>query len=206
MRVSSPPTVVFVCLHGTAKSVIAAAYLNRLSAERGLNIRAIAAGIEPEPEVPSHVTEGLLRDVLDVRHYRARNPMPEELATAWRVVSFGCDLSHAAPSRLAVVRWDDVPLVSDGFPPARDAIVRRVRQLLDVFESKQVETHRRGDVQRQGREKNCPSGRLIWSWHAHKITRSRVGSGSARNARDASPELRVRRSGVLRRDNPPSRI
>ena len=155
---SSTRTVVFVCLHGTAKSVIAAAYLNRLSAERGLNIRAIAAGIEPEPEVPSHVTEGLLRDGLDVRHYRARNPMPEELATAWRVVSFGCDLSHAAPSRLAVVRWDDVPLVSDGFPPARDAIVRRVRQLLDVFESKQVETHRRGDVQRQVGRKIARAG------------------------------------------------
>ena len=203
---SSTRTVVFVCLHGAAKSVIAASYLNRLSAERGLNIRATAAGMEPEPDVPPHVREGLLRDGLDIGHYRARRVTHEELAAAWQVVSFGCDLSHVAPPGLAVVRWDDVPLVSDGFPPARAAIVRRVRQLLDVFESKQVETHRRGDVQRQGREKNCPSGRLIWSWHAHKITRSRVGSGSARNARDASPELRVRRSGVLRRDNPPSGI
>ena len=147
---SPTQTVVFVCLHGTAKSVIAAAYLNRLSAERGLNIRATAAGMEPEPDVPPHVREGLLRDGLDVRRHRARRVMPEELATAWRVVSFGCDLSDVAPPGLAVVRWDDVPLVSDGFPPARDAIVKRVRQLLEGHENGQVETHQR--VNRQQRD------------------------------------------------------
>jgi hypothetical protein len=58
-----PParTVVFVCLHGAAKSVIAGAYLNRLARERGLDIHATAAGIEPEPEIPLHVRDGLLR-------------------------------------------------------------------------------------------------------------------------------------------------
>ena len=146
---SPTQTVVFVCLHGTAKSVIAAAYLNRLSAERGLNIRATAAGMEPEPDVPPHVREGLLRDGLDVRRHRARRVMPEELATAWRVVSFGCDLSDVAPPGLAVVRWDDVPLVSDGFPPARDAIVKRVRQLLEGHENGQVETLQRVNPQQR---------------------------------------------------------
>jgi arsenate reductase (thioredoxin) len=156
---SSTHTVVFVCLHGTAKSVIAATYMNRLSAERGLNIRATAVGMEPEPDVPPHVRKGLLRDGLDVRHYRARRVTHEALAAAWRVVSFGCDLSHVAPPGLAVVRWDDVPLVSDGFPPARDAIVRRVRQLLEGYESDQVETHQRCGPQRQaGREKAGKGG------------------------------------------------
>ena len=151
---SSTRTVVFVCLHGAAKSVIAASYLNRLSAERGLNIRATAAGMEPEPDVPPHVREGLLRDGLDIGHYRARRVTHEELAAAWQVVSFGCDLSHVAPPGLAVVRWDDVPLVSDGFPPARAAIVRRARQLLEGYQSDHVETDQRGGAQRQaGREK-----------------------------------------------------
>ncbi len=81
--------VVFVCLHGAAKSVIAATYLNHLSTERGLNIRATAAGIEPESEVPPQVCEGLLREGLDVRHHRPRIVAPDELAAAWRVVSFG---------------------------------------------------------------------------------------------------------------------
>ena len=53
---------------------------------------------------------------------------------AWRVVSFGCDLSHIAPPGLAVQRWDDVPLVSEGFGAARDAIAGRVQRLLDECE------------------------------------------------------------------------
>jgi len=143
---SSVRSIVFVCLHGAAKSVIAATYLNRLSTDRGLNIRATAAGIEPEPEVPSQVCEGLLYEGLDVRHYRPRRVTPEEMATAWRVVSFGCDLGEVAPPNLAIERWDDVPLVSDGFRAARDAIATRVHKLLDGYERDEaagasIETH-----------------------------------------------------------------
>jgi arsenate reductase (thioredoxin) len=131
---ASARSIVFVCLHGAAKSVIAATYLNRLSTERGLQLRAAAAGIEPESEVPPQVCEGLLSDGLDVRRYRPRRVTPEELAAAWRVVSFGCDVREIASSNLAVEQWDDVPLVSEGFAAARDAIVARVRKLLDGYE------------------------------------------------------------------------
>ncbi len=129
-EMSSPRTVVFVCLHGVAKSVIACAYLNRFSAERGLDIRASAVGVTPEPEIPLQVREGLLQDGLDVTRHRPRSVTSEELAAAWRVVSFGCDLSHVAPSGFAFERWDDVPSVSNGFSAARDAIARRVQRLL----------------------------------------------------------------------------
>jgi arsenate reductase (thioredoxin) len=123
--------IVFVCLHGAAKSVIAAAFLNRLADERGLDARATAAGIEPDAEVPSAVREGLLRDGLDVGLLRPRRVTRDDLSSAWRIVSFGCDLRDVAPPGRAVERWDDVPLVSDGFPAARDAIAERVRRLLD---------------------------------------------------------------------------
>ena len=124
-------TVVFVCLHGAAKSVIAAAYLRRLAGELGLDVGATSAGIDPEPEVPPKVAEALLKDGIDVRHVLPRRVTRAELMTAWRVVSFGCDLGHVAPLTLAVARWDDVPAVSDGFVAARDAIVARVRRLLE---------------------------------------------------------------------------
>jgi protein-tyrosine-phosphatase len=42
-------TVVFVCQHGAAKSVLAAALLERLAAEQGVSLRARARGTEPEP-------------------------------------------------------------------------------------------------------------------------------------------------------------
>src|SRR5258705_5533438 len=41
------PRVLFVCLHGAAKSVIGAAHFRRLAAARGLSIGAVAAGTEP---------------------------------------------------------------------------------------------------------------------------------------------------------------
>ena len=42
----APPQsrVLFVCLHGAAKSVVAAAHFRRLAAARGLAIDAVAAG------------------------------------------------------------------------------------------------------------------------------------------------------------------
>ncbi|KRT71626.1 MAG: protein tyrosine phosphatase [Candidatus Rokubacteria bacterium CSP1-6] len=131
----TPRTVVFVCLHGSAKSLIAAEYFGRLAAERGLDVHATSAGTEPDPDIPPHVTEELLRDGIDVRGRRPRLVTREELANASHVVSFGCDLSRLAPPGLAVERWDDVPAVSADFAAARDAIVARLRRLLADWES-----------------------------------------------------------------------
>ena len=131
----TPRTVVFVCLHGSAKSLIAAEYFGRLAAERGLDVHATSAGTEPDPDIPPHVTEELLRDGIDVRGRRPRLVTREDLAKASHVVSFGCDLSRVTPPATAVERWDDVPAVSADFAAARDAIVARLRRLLADWES-----------------------------------------------------------------------
>ena len=44
-----PATVVFMCPHGAAKSVLASAYFERLAKERGLNVRVESAGTDPDP-------------------------------------------------------------------------------------------------------------------------------------------------------------
>jgi hypothetical protein len=91
----------------------------------------MSLGIEPDPEVPSHVVDGLEADGFDVRNYTPRLASVDEFAAAARVVSFGCDLGSLAPREVRIDRWDDVPMVSDGYAPARDAIVARVKTLLD---------------------------------------------------------------------------
>jgi hypothetical protein len=53
----------------------------------------------------------------------------EDIRSAWRVVSFGCDLG-APPPGVTFERWDDVPAVSEGYRAARDAIVSRLPLLL----------------------------------------------------------------------------
>ena len=42
---SPAQTVVFVCRHGSAKSLVAAEYLQRLAERQGLDLRATAAGV-----------------------------------------------------------------------------------------------------------------------------------------------------------------
>jgi len=51
--------VAFVCLHDSAKSLIAAEYFNRIAIERNLQLRANTSGPEPDNEVPENVVAGL---------------------------------------------------------------------------------------------------------------------------------------------------
>src|SRR5262245_24327701 len=122
--------VLFVCLHGSAKSLIAAEYFNRLSAARRLGVKATSAGVEPDAAIPPRVVHGLLADGIDVGGRQPRGIAPADLVSASRVVTFGCDVAEA-PAGLAVERWDDIPLVSEDFQKARDVIVARLLRLLD---------------------------------------------------------------------------
>jgi protein-tyrosine-phosphatase len=121
--------IAFVCLHGSAKSLIAAEYLNRLARERGQSIAATTSGPEPDREVPANVIEGLLRHGIDVRRRVPQRVTTEALAHAAHIVSFGCDLAPLAPGR-TVEHWDDCPAVSDDFDVAWTFITGRVDDLL----------------------------------------------------------------------------
>lgn len=127
---ASVKKIAFVCLHGSAKSLIAAEYCKRLAAARGAGLAASSSGPEPDAEIPVHVIEGLRGDGIDVSGQRPQRVSATGLADAAHIVSFGCDLSQLAPVGIEVERWDDCPAVSDGYPVARDFIARRVEQLL----------------------------------------------------------------------------
>ena len=119
--------VVFVCVHGAAKSVIAAAHFRRLAAARGLPIDAVAAGTEPDPELAPGAVKGLAGDGLAAAPARPRPVTLYDLDTATRVIGFGCDV--AARRGGPVEQWD-VPAVSDGYAAARDRIVASVERLV----------------------------------------------------------------------------
>ena len=61
---SSPATFVFVCLHGSVKSQIAAAHFNRIAREHGLPVVAVSRGIAVDNKIPTAIREGLARDGL----------------------------------------------------------------------------------------------------------------------------------------------
>jgi protein-tyrosine-phosphatase len=124
-------TILFVCLHGAAKSLVAARHLERLAAARGVAVRTAFAGTEPDPELTPAAVEGLLAEGIDVRGQRPRRVTADDIRHARRVVSFGCDLASLAPG-VAVERWDDVPAVSENYRAARDVIVARLPALLET--------------------------------------------------------------------------
>ena len=121
------PRVLFVCLHGAAKSVIGAAHFRRLASARGLSIEAVAAGTEPDPQLAPGAVKGLTGDGLNPRPARPRPVTLYDLESASRVVSFGCDITPRQGQR--VDQWD-VPAVSDGYEAARDRIVANVDRLV----------------------------------------------------------------------------
>lgn len=125
------PSVLFVCLHGSAKSVIAAEHFRRLAAARGVAVEVRSAGLEPDAAVPPRVAQGLLADGIDVRDFRPQPPAAAAVAQATTVVTFACDLGPLTASARRIERWDDVPAVSEDFKRARDIIVARVTTLLD---------------------------------------------------------------------------
>ncbi len=121
--------VLFVCLHGAAKSVLAAADFERLARARGLDLRADFAGTEPDPAIAPRVAQALLAEGVDLGDRRPRRVTRADVERASRVVAFGCDLG-ALVAGARVEQWD-VPAVGDDFQKARAAIDARLVQLLD---------------------------------------------------------------------------
>jgi protein-tyrosine-phosphatase len=121
------PRVLFVCLHGAAKSVVGAAHFRHLAAARGLEIAAVAAGTEPDPQLAAGAVKGLAGDGLAAMPNRPRPVTLYDLESATRVVSFGCAIAPARGQR--VDQWD-VPAVSDGYAASRDRIVANVERLV----------------------------------------------------------------------------
>jgi protein-tyrosine-phosphatase len=122
--------VVFVCEHGTVKSVVAAAHFNRLARARGLAAVAISRGSAPDSAVPAVVRKGLLAD--GVGPWRAR-PAPlrkADVLGAALVVSFDQSIDSLVGAHAPVRHWDNTPSVMHDYATGRDSIVARVRALV----------------------------------------------------------------------------
>ncbi len=134
---NKPQTIVFVCRYGSAKSVVAARFFNRIAAERGLPYRAVARGIEPESTIPPYVREPIRGDGFEIGVDEKPVAMDTaETSRASAVVAIMCKLP---PSQSSVARqtieWTDVPDVSDGYGAARDKIVAHMNELVNTLAS-----------------------------------------------------------------------
>lgn len=133
-RRNKTQTVVFVCEHGSAKSVVATAHFNRLAKERDLNLRAISRGPNPDKELPAGTINGLKADGLEANEKQPKKLSKADVTNSVRVVAF-CKIPEAYTSATPVVQWDDVPPMSEDYNKFRDIIVERMKRLLDELAS-----------------------------------------------------------------------
>ena len=137
------PTILFLCPHNAAKSVLAAAYCQQLARQRGLDVQITSAGIEPDFAVSPSIVALLSAEGLDVAHYTPRRVTQEEFGAASRVISLGCDVRHLAPPGTRVEHWDDVPAPSQQLARAREVIYVHVERLVEELT---YEARKEGDT------------------------------------------------------------
>jgi arsenate reductase (thioredoxin) len=131
----SPRSILFLCPHNAAKSLLAAADFDRLAAARGLPFRADSAGTDPADGPALAVVATLRAEDIDVGSHQPRLVTEADMASAHRVVSMGCNPDDLPVGSTPIERWDDVPPVSEDLVAARHAIQRHVETLVDDLAS-----------------------------------------------------------------------
>jgi arsenate reductase len=132
----TPSTILFVCEYGAAKSIIAAAYFNKLAHERGLNLQAIARGTEPDDQVSPVTIQGLAQDGLTSTESTPKRLLPSEITSAQHVITFGDILNKKDYQDVDIENWNQVPPVSKDYLVARDVIVEHLKQLLAKMDNR----------------------------------------------------------------------
>jgi arsenate reductase (thioredoxin) len=127
--------VVFICEHGAAKSVVASEYFNKLAAERGLTVRAVARGADPQADLSVATVKGLKADGLPPALDAPHPLTAAELRSSARIIAFDCKQPAMKALRSMDTCWDDVPTVSDDYARARDAIRAHVATMIDQMQA-----------------------------------------------------------------------
>ena len=133
---SAEPTVVFVCEHGAAKSVIATAYFNKIAAEKGLRARATYRGVNPQADLSVGALKGLREDGFTVPDQKPSPISQRDVDSASVIFAIGCTLPANAAASGKAGSWDDVP-EDKGYAGTRDAIKHHVERLVDDLLKKQ---------------------------------------------------------------------
>jgi arsenate reductase (thioredoxin) len=125
--------VVFVCERGSAKSMIAALWFNRLASERGLRLQGVSRGVDPEAKIPDGVAHNLRNDGFDLTGLVPTRLQSGDLTQAVRVVAIGAKSPLFDALAKAPERWDDIPPTSVDYGASRDALRLRLSTLVDTL-------------------------------------------------------------------------
>lgn len=121
--------VVFVCEHGSAKSIIAAAEFERLAKQKGIAVEVVARGTNPDAEIGAAIRQGLRQDGIDVGSAKPVKVSTKDLEGATRVVTFGQDLTEWLPKGSKAMDWSATPSPSQDFTATKEYILQQLEAL-----------------------------------------------------------------------------
>jgi arsenate reductase len=125
------PTILFMCPKGAAKSVLASAYFTELARQRGLNVRVESAGTDPDAQIAPAVAAHLEKQRMPLPIAAPQKVTARQWQQADVIISIGCDLTGLDPATGKLLKWDEVPALSEDFARADAAIRARVIALVD---------------------------------------------------------------------------
>src|SRR5262245_63322587 len=105
---AAPPSIIFVCEHGAAKSVIATAYFNKLAVERGLPYRATFRGTSPQDDLSTRAVAGLRADGVAIPEGKPSAVASDDVSRATHIFAIGCTLPPAVAKSGKTTDWRDV--------------------------------------------------------------------------------------------------
>ncbi len=122
--------VVFVCEHGAGKSVVAAAYFNKIARERNLDWQASCRGVDPDDEVSEATKEGLLSDQLLDPALKPQKLTAADLDAVEKIIHFTPlpNYDNTTPNTLD---WTSLPNLNGGYQARRDEFIKKINQLFD---------------------------------------------------------------------------
>ncbi len=127
--------IVFVCEHGSAKSVIAATYFNKLAKEKNLAWEAVARGTNPDTVISSKTKQLLIQDNLFDKNFVPQKLSQTDVDNAQQVFLF-----YALPENIKnknnIQYWLEIDAVNGDFIRLRNDIVAKVAPLIDSLTKK----------------------------------------------------------------------
>ena len=123
-------TILFLCPHHAAKSILAEAYFNHRVKLEGLPFQADSAGTEPSEQIWPAVVNLLSREGIALSSQMPRRVRRDDLLNAFQVISLGCTTQEVEGRTEQFALWEDVPQASTDLEGAWAVIRRHVDQLL----------------------------------------------------------------------------
>ena len=125
--------IVFVCEHGSAKSIIAVSYFNKIAKEKNLSWEAVSRGTTPDAEISAKTKKLLTDSKMPVPQVKPQAITQKDIDEANQVILF-FPLPENIEGRDNLKYWPGIDAVNGDFEKLKDDIVAKLLPLIDSLE------------------------------------------------------------------------